>query len=173
MKSSLCLTLAPRGCGAMCAPLASAPKRQTMWCRTVFLSLFRHLQLGRPRTNLKGWLFQVAHNLALKERHRMQRRQRTEGDWDGNAADRLINPAAGPEEQLAREDRSRHLRAVLLAVAGTQSPLPPLARGRPRLSRHCPRARRVARSRREIGDACSGSFDGCGQRITPCSTALT
>src|SRR5260370_1029007 len=26
----------------------------------VFLSLFRHLRLGRPRSNLKGWLFQVA-----------------------------------------------------------------------------------------------------------------
>ena len=32
----------------------------------VFLSLFRHVQLGRPRTNLRGWLFKVAHNLALK-----------------------------------------------------------------------------------------------------------
>ena len=25
----------------------------------VFLSLFRHLRLGRSRSNLKGWLFQV------------------------------------------------------------------------------------------------------------------
>ena len=32
----------------------------------VFLALFRHLSLGRPTTNLKGWLFQVAHNLALR-----------------------------------------------------------------------------------------------------------
>ena len=82
----------------------------------VFLSLFRHLQLGRPRSNLRGWLYQVAHNLALKERYRMQRRQRTEGDWDGHAADRLFDPEAGPEERLAREDRSRHLRAVLRAI---------------------------------------------------------
>jgi RNA polymerase sigma-70 factor, ECF subfamily len=33
-----------------------------------FLSLFRHLQLGRPQSNLNGWLFRVAHNLALKKR---------------------------------------------------------------------------------------------------------
>src|SRR5277367_4213437 len=33
-----------------------------------FLSLFRHLELGRPRSNLNGWLFRVAHNLALKRR---------------------------------------------------------------------------------------------------------
>ncbi len=33
-----------------------------------FLSLFRHLELGRSRSNLNGWLFRVAHNLALKRR---------------------------------------------------------------------------------------------------------
>ena len=33
-----------------------------------FLSLFRHLQLGRPRQNLRGWIFRVGHNLALKRR---------------------------------------------------------------------------------------------------------
>ena len=29
----------------------------------VFLALFRRLQLGRPRKNLRGWIFRVAHNL--------------------------------------------------------------------------------------------------------------
>jgi RNA polymerase sigma-70 factor (ECF subfamily) len=38
-----------------------------------FLALFRHLQLGRPRENLRGWLFRVAHNLALKKRQRSRR----------------------------------------------------------------------------------------------------
>jgi RNA polymerase sigma-70 factor (ECF subfamily) len=33
----------------------------------VFLSLFRHLQLGRSRKNLRGWIFRVAHNLALRK----------------------------------------------------------------------------------------------------------
>src|SRR5271170_2607218 len=32
----------------------------------VFLALFRHLQSGRSRKNLRGWIFRVAHNLALK-----------------------------------------------------------------------------------------------------------
>src|SRR5579872_6067053 len=40
----------------------------------VFLALFRHLCLGRPRTNLRAWLFQVAHNLASKERRKLRRR---------------------------------------------------------------------------------------------------
>ena len=33
-----------------------------------FFSLFRHLQLGRSRRNLRGWIFRVGHNLALKRR---------------------------------------------------------------------------------------------------------
>jgi RNA polymerase sigma-70 factor (ECF subfamily) len=34
----------------------------------VFLALFRHLQQGKPRENLRGWVFRVTHNLALKRR---------------------------------------------------------------------------------------------------------
>src|ERR1700689_1106831 len=33
----------------------------------VFLALFRHLQLGKSRRNLRGWVFRVAHNLASKQ----------------------------------------------------------------------------------------------------------
>jgi RNA polymerase sigma-70 factor (ECF subfamily) len=32
----------------------------------VFLSLFQHLKLGRSRKNLRGWIFRVTHNLALR-----------------------------------------------------------------------------------------------------------
>jgi hypothetical protein len=32
-----------------------------------FLALFKHLQQGRPRANLRGWIFRVTHNLALKQ----------------------------------------------------------------------------------------------------------
>src|ERR1700733_8562388 len=39
----------------------------------VFLSLFCHLRLGKSRRNLRGWIFRVAHNLALKQRHANQR----------------------------------------------------------------------------------------------------
>ena len=40
----------------------------------VFLALFRHLRLGRPKDNLRGWIFRVAHNLALKTRMSEQTR---------------------------------------------------------------------------------------------------
>src|ERR1700733_11587744 len=48
----------------------------------VFLSLFRHLQLGRSQKNLRSWLFRVAHNLALKLRYANQRsRDPTSWSW--------------------------------------------------------------------------------------------
>lgn len=79
----------------------------------VFLSLFRHLSLGRPRTNLKAWLFQVAHNLALKQRSRRLRRQRTEIRWDTIHAERLVDPQATPEERLTDDERRRRLVAIV------------------------------------------------------------
>src|SRR5579872_5434444 len=36
----------------------------------VFLALFRHLKSGKPRDNLRGWIFKVGHNQALKLRQR-------------------------------------------------------------------------------------------------------
>mgnify|MGYP003487913716 CR=1 FL=1 len=44
----------------------------------VFLALFKHLRAGKPRDNLRAWLFQVGHNLALKLR---QRRLPPDSDW--------------------------------------------------------------------------------------------
>ncbi len=38
-----------------------------------FLLLFRHLRAGKSRENLQGWLFGVAHNLALRNYERLRR----------------------------------------------------------------------------------------------------
>ena len=35
-----------------------------------FLALFQHLKSGKPRDNLRGWIFRVGHNQALKLRRR-------------------------------------------------------------------------------------------------------
>ncbi len=79
----------------------------------VFLALFRHLSLGRPTTNLKGWLFQVAHNLALKQRQRTVKRGLIEGAWDAAFADHILDAGLNPEEHLAERQRQRHLVGVL------------------------------------------------------------
>src|SRR5271168_3351482 len=51
----------------------------------VFLALFRHLQLGRSRRNLRGWVFRVAHNLALKQ-HNANKKDQATLDSDEAAA---------------------------------------------------------------------------------------
>lgn len=81
----------------------------------VFLALFRHLCLGRPRSNLRGWLFQVGHNLALKQR-RKARRLQANSAGDGALVEHAIDPAANPEERMAEYQRRQHLRSVLRAM---------------------------------------------------------
>jgi RNA polymerase sigma-70 factor (ECF subfamily) len=71
----------------------------------VFLSLFDHLKQGKPRNNLRGWLFRVSHNLALKRR------------TGSKSADplpdlTLTDPAPNPEQQAL----SRHMQARLHQV---------------------------------------------------------
>jgi RNA polymerase sigma-70 factor (ECF subfamily) len=81
----------------------------------VFLSLFRHLRLGRSRSNLKGWLFQVAHNRALKHRGRTRRRQ-AQACWGETAAAQCIDPAPNPETRLAERERRQRLTSVVRAL---------------------------------------------------------
>ena len=78
----------------------------------VFLSLFRHLSLGRSRRNLKGWLFQVGHNQALKQRRKNVRTERR----DLAVADAVADPADNPEQRVAGQERRRRLRAVVRAL---------------------------------------------------------
>jgi RNA polymerase sigma-70 factor, ECF subfamily len=78
----------------------------------VFLSLFRHLQLRKSRKNLRGWIFRVAHNLALKQRYSNQRsRDSTSSDWA--TAEKQLDPSPNAEEQVLFIQRRRRLLAVL------------------------------------------------------------
>lgn len=80
----------------------------------LFLALFRHIRLNRPRGNLKGWLFQAAHNLALKQRKRSQRQPVV--SWDEAASTQWIDPGPNPEMRLAASERRRRLLAVFSAL---------------------------------------------------------
>ena len=79
----------------------------------VFLALFQHLRRGRPRTNLKGWVFRVGHNLALKQRMRNGRRDKI------YTAD--FEPSEPPAPDLNPEDHFAGIqhREKLLAVIET------------------------------------------------------
>ena len=82
----------------------------------VFLALFQHLRLGKPRHNLRGWIFRVAHNLGLKERTRVQQESRQTTEIDPAEAGFHTDASPGPEEQMLHGERVQRLRAVVGAL---------------------------------------------------------
>jgi RNA polymerase sigma-70 factor, ECF subfamily len=77
----------------------------------VFLSLYRHLKSGKSEANLPGWVFRVAHNLALKRRSRTRRE--TAVDAQSLANELAVDPRPNPEDEaLARSHRARVLAVV-------------------------------------------------------------
>lgn len=79
----------------------------------VFLSLFLHLQHGKSRENLRGWLFRVAHNLALKRRDRNRRNAEVVREAGIVNTPSAIDPAPNPEEQFASSQTRERLLGVL------------------------------------------------------------
>jgi RNA polymerase sigma-70 factor (ECF subfamily) len=73
----------------------------------VFLSLFQHLHSGKSRDHIRGWLFRVAHNLALRKRNIIRRDSET---WAVAGAEHLaIDPYPNPEDQLASDQIRQRL----------------------------------------------------------------
>lgn len=81
-----------------------------------FLALFQHLQRGRPRQNLRGWIFRVAHNLGLKRRQSRTREAVHVLDSEEALAEAGTDPGENPEEQLLSSQRRKRLQAVLHAL---------------------------------------------------------
>jgi len=101
----------------------------------VFLAVFRHLQLDRSRKNLRGWLFRVTHNLALKQRMANQTSLRRMAE-DANVAESQPDPAPGPETQLSMAQRLDRMQSVYEAL--------------PEHDQHCLRLRAEGLRYREI-----------------------
>ncbi len=82
-----------------------------------FLALFLHLQRGKPRHNLRGWVFQVSHNLALKQRNATLRNRQTLVEYDRMAAENFfVDEAPNPEDRMAGDERRVRLRNVWRAL---------------------------------------------------------
>jgi RNA polymerase sigma-70 factor, ECF subfamily len=80
-----------------------------------FLLLFQHLRCGKPRQNLRGWIFRVARNLALKQRAANQLHLQRIVEFDEGLAGSLDrNP--NPEEELQFRRRQARLLAVVRAL---------------------------------------------------------
>jgi len=82
----------------------------------VFLSLFLHLQRGKSRSNLRGWVFRVAHNLALKRRTQGSGAFLNLASPAGSAEDLLADPAPNSEDQMASSQQQQRLSAILRAL---------------------------------------------------------
>jgi RNA polymerase sigma-70 factor, ECF subfamily len=117
----------------------------------VFLALWRHLQLGKSRRNLRGWIFRVAHNLALKQRH--VNRQSQDGiDPGGTRAETRLDLSPNPEERLLSTQRQRRLLAVVHAL--------------PEQDRCCLRLRAEGLRYREIGHVLGMSLGAVSISLT-------
>ncbi len=76
----------------------------------VFLALFLHLRRGKSRANLRGWIFRVGHNLALKQR--MRRYRSLEHFAGADSADQCLDSGPDPEEQMTSAQRQVRLQNV-------------------------------------------------------------
>jgi RNA polymerase sigma-70 factor, ECF subfamily len=81
-----------------------------------FLLLFQHLQRGKSRENLRGWVFRVARNLALKQRYANQIRLQRMVEFDEAQPEGRVDRNANPEEELRSRQRQMRLLAVVRAL---------------------------------------------------------
>ncbi|HTS63850.1 MAG TPA: RNA polymerase sigma factor [Candidatus Acidoferrales bacterium] len=82
----------------------------------VFLALFRHLQQGRSRSNLRAWTFRVAHNQALKRRTRERIGAQELRDESHSVADLVPDTSPSPEDQAAAGQRRLRVLAAVNAL---------------------------------------------------------
>jgi RNA polymerase sigma-70 factor (ECF subfamily) len=81
----------------------------------VFLLLFRHMRQGKSQINLQGWVFKVAHNLALKHRGR-SRRHADYFSQSGNFPEAAGSVVQRPDERMETIERQQRLLAVVRAM---------------------------------------------------------
>lgn len=81
-----------------------------------FLLLFQHLRQGKSRQNLRGWIFRVARNLALKQRSANQLRLQRVIEFDETLPERHADPNLNPEEEFHSKLRQKRLLAVVRAL---------------------------------------------------------
>ncbi|MFN3324249.1 MAG: RNA polymerase sigma factor [Bryobacteraceae bacterium] len=126
--------------------LGLAPPDAEEIAQEVFLALFRHLRAGKPRDNLRGWIFRVGHNLALKQRSRGLRLS-----IRGEFAETPLDPAPDPEEQAADNQHRHRLLAAIDAL--------------PERDRNCLSLRAEGLRYREIAEVLGISLGAVAQSI--------
>ena len=122
-----------------------------------FLALFQHVSLGRDSTNLAGWLFRVAHNLALRRRRTIQRRP-AHCSWDEPQARTQTDSSVTPEARVILRERRQRLTRVVVAL--------------PDRDRRCLLLRAEGLTYRDIAKAVGLSFSAVAKSLTRVMTRL-
>jgi RNA polymerase sigma-70 factor (ECF subfamily) len=112
----------------------------------VFCSLFLHLRAAKPRSNLRGWVFRVAHNLGLKRRETARRNIRVMLPATDCCLESQLDKAPNPEEQMSNLQRRMRLLAVVNAL--------------PEQDRRCLYLRAEGLTYRDIGSVLGMSLGG-------------
>jgi len=81
-----------------------------------FLLLFQHLRHGRSRENLRGWVFRVARNLALKLREKNRTSLQRSVEFDENVIESARPDEMSPEDHAWNRQRRTLLLAVVQAM---------------------------------------------------------
>jgi RNA polymerase sigma-70 factor (ECF subfamily) len=116
-----------------------------------FLALFLHFQSDKSRKNLRGWLFRVTHNIALRMRTTLSHKARTtSSDWTD--AHMRADPSPNPEERLFADQRTERLVAVLKVL--------------PETDQYCLRLRAEGLRYREIASALGMSLGAVSISLT-------
>lgn len=121
----------------------------------VFLALFRHLRAGKPRDNLRGWIFRVAHNLALRRRAAIGGRP-SPIEKHGFA---VADPGPDPESLLGWHREQSRLRAIYNAL--------------PERDRNCLALRAEGLRYREIAEALDMSLGAVALSLSRSLAKLT
>ena len=84
-----------------------------------FLRLYRHVHGGGRESNLRGWVFRVAHNMSINE-FKSRKRFVSSAPEDLAARDAIADPRDGPEELLLRREKMARVHAGISALSEQQ-----------------------------------------------------
>src|SRR5262245_6690868 len=79
----------------------------------VILSLVLHLRGDKPRSNIRAWIFRVAHNLGLKRRETNHRMLKVVANADECSVELLVDTAPDPEQQITSMQSRQRLLAIV------------------------------------------------------------
>jgi RNA polymerase sigma-70 factor, ECF subfamily len=85
----------------------------------IFLRLASHLRENNNNSNLRSWLFQVAHNLSM-DVHRARRQDQSISDLDDETQDDIPDPNSNPESRYLKKEQSRRLRVAMSELTPQQ-----------------------------------------------------